>query len=101
MMITRRKIVTAIGACALGASRAGLAQTSPPAVRRIGILTPIDQPVNYPAFVDAMRRLGYEDGKNVQLLLRSAKSDYGRLPALVRELIDAQVDVIVDRKSVG
>ena len=91
MMITRRKIVTAIGACALGATRAGLAQTAQPAVRRIGVLTPIDQPVNYPVLVDALRRLGYEDGKNVQLLLRSAQSDYGRLPALARELIDAKV----------
>ena len=95
MVITRRKIVTAIGAGAFGASRMGLAQTAPPAVRRIGVLTPIDQPVNYPVLVDALRRLGYEDGKNVQLLLRSAKSDYARLPALARELIDTQVDVLV------
>ena len=100
MMITRRKIVTAIGACALGASRAGLAQTAPPAVRRIGILSPIDQPT-YPVLVDALRRLGYEDGKNAQLLLRSAKSDYGRLPALARELIDAQVEVIVAINTPG
>ena len=100
MLITRRKIVTAIGACALGASRAGLAQTAPPAMRRIGILTPIDH-ANYPVFVDALRRLGYEDGKNVQLLLRSAKSDYARLPALARELIDAQVEVIVAINTPG
>ena len=101
MTITRRKIVTAIGACALGATRAGLAQTPPPAVRRIGILSPIDQPVNYPVLVDALRRLGYEDGKNAQLLLRSAKSDYARLPALARELIDAQVEVIVAFNTPG
>ena len=100
-MITRRKIVTAIGACALGASRAGLAQTAPPALRRIGILTPIDQPVNYPVLADALRRLGYEDGKNAQLLLRSAKSDYARLPALARELIDAKVEVIVAFNTPG
>ena len=101
MMLTRRKIVTAIGACALGAARAGLAQTASPTVRRIGILMPIDQPVDYPVLVDALRRLGYEDGKNVQLLLRSAKSDYARLPALARELIDAQVEVIVAFNTPG
>ena len=94
MMLIRRKIVAAIGACALGATRAGLAQTAPPAVRRIGILTPADNPA-YPVLVDALRRLGYEDGKNAQLLLRSAKSDNARLPVLARELIDAQVEVIV------
>ena len=101
MVITRRKIVMAIGAGALGAARVGLAQTAPPVVRRIGILTPIDQPVNYPVLVDAMRRLGYEGGKNAQLLLRSAKSDYARLPALARELIDAQVEVIVAFNTPG
>ena len=100
MMITRRKIVTAIGASALGASGAGLAQTTPPAVRRIGILSPVDH-ATYPVLVDALRRLGYEDGKNVQLLLRSAKSDYARLPALARELIDAQVEVIVAINTPG
>ena len=100
MTITRRKIVTAIGACAFGASPVGLTQTAPPAVRRIGILTPVDQ-ATYPVFVDALRRLGYEDGKNAQLLLRVAKSDYGRLPALARELIDAQVEVIVAFNTPG
>ena len=100
MLITRRKIVTAIGAGAFGVSRLGLAQTAPPAVRRIGILAPIDNAL-YPVFVDALRRLGYADGKNVHLLLRSAKSDYARLPVLARELIDAKVEVIVAINTPG
>ena len=100
MLITRRKIVTAIGASALGALRVGLAQTAPPAVRRIGILAPIDNAL-YPVFVDALRRLGYEDGKNAQLLLRVAQSDYARLPALARELIEAKVEVIVAINTPG
>ena len=100
MLITRRKIVTAIGAGAFGASRMGLAQTAPPAVRRIGILAPIDNAL-YPVFVDALRRLGYEDGKNAQLLLRVAQSDYARLPALARELIEAKVEVIVAINTPG
>ena len=100
MLITRRKIVTAIGACALGASPAGLAQVTAPPMRRVGILTPVDQ-ATYPAFVEALQQLGHEDGKNVQLLLRSAKSDYARLPALARELIDAKVEVIVAINTPG
>jgi putative ABC transport system substrate-binding protein len=37
----------------------------------------------------------------VKLLIRSAKSDYGRLPALARELIDAKVEVIVAVNTPG
>ena len=99
-MISRRKVMLAFGAGVFAAPRTGFAQAAPPAVRRIGILTPIDQPT-YPVLVDALRRLGYEDGKNAQLLLRVAKSDYGRLPALARELIDAQVEVIVAFNTPG
>ena len=94
MMLTRRKIVTAIGVCAVGVSRAGRAQTARPAVRRIGILTAVDL-ATYPVFVEALQRLGYEDGKNVRLLLRSAKLDYTRLPGLARELVDEKVELIV------
>jgi putative ABC transport system substrate-binding protein len=46
-------------------------------------------------FFDELKRLGYEDGKNVTLLNRTTKSDYTLLPALTRELVDARVDVLV------
>ena len=93
-MNTRRKLVLALGTGVFAAPRVALTQATQPAMRRIGILTAIDT-VTYPVFVEALQRLGYEDGKNVQLLLRSAKSDYTRLPALARELVDARVEVIV------
>ena len=41
--------------------RLGLGRFIQPAVRRIGILTPVDQ-ATYPVLVEALRRLGYEDG---------------------------------------
>ncbi|MCX7135293.1 MAG: ABC transporter substrate-binding protein, partial [Proteobacteria bacterium] len=49
----------------------------------------------FPAFFDEMRKLGYENGKNAKFMIRSANSEYGRLPALARELVDARPDVIV------
>ena len=99
-MNARRKLVFALGTGVFAAPRIVFAQATPPAVRRIGILTPVDQ-ATYPVFVDALRRLGYEDGKNVQLLLRVAKSDYARLPVLARELVDAKVEVIVAINTPG
>ena len=99
-MNARRKLVFALGTGVFAAPRIVFARATQPAVRRIGILTPVDQ-ATYPVFVDALRRLGYEDGKNVQLLLRVAKSDYARLPVLARELVDAKVEVIVAINTPG
>ena len=83
-----------IGVGMFAAPRIGLSQAAPPVMRRIGILTPLG-PDSYRQLAGALRDLGYEDGKNVRLLLRSAESDYTRLPALARELVEAKADVIV------
>ena len=99
-MISRRKVMLAFGAGVFAAPRTGFSQAAPPAVRRIGILSSVDH-ATYPVLVDALRRLGYEEGKNAQLLLRSAQSDSKRLPALARELVDAQVEVIVAINTPG
>ena len=99
-MITRRALVIAFGASALGASVIARAQTAAPSPRLIGILMSIDV-VTFPAFFDEMRKLGYEDGKNAKFMIRSAKSDYGRLPALAGELVDARLDVIVAVNTPG
>jgi putative tryptophan/tyrosine transport system substrate-binding protein len=48
-----------------------------------------------------MRDLGYLEGHNVTIDYRWADSDYGRLPALLAELIDLKVDVIVTHGTPG
>lgn len=84
-MITRRKMLMAAGAASFAAvyatPRISLAQGAPP--RLIGVLMPVDN-ANYAVFLEGLRALGYEDGKNLRIMMRSAKSDYTRLPALVR-----------------
>jgi len=45
-------------------------------------------------FMDAMSALGYRRGKNVNYLIRNAYSDRRRLDGLVRELLDARVDLL-------
>jgi putative ABC transport system substrate-binding protein len=74
---------------------------APERVWRVGLLTPI-RPV-----VDAFRqftlpelaRLGFVEGRNLALEIRSAEGDYERLPALARELVEAKPDVIIAAAS--
>lgn len=47
------------------------------------------------AFVEGMRSLGWEDGRNIRIYWRSAESEYDRLPRLAEELVRIPVDVIV------
>jgi putative tryptophan/tyrosine transport system substrate-binding protein len=47
-----------------------------------------------PCFMDAMRELGYVEGKNVLFEFRFAEGDYKTLPALATELVGLRPDVI-------
>ena len=98
-MLTRRKAIITAGAAALIATRAGKAQVNP-RPRLIGVLMPLANPA-YPAFLERLRTLGYEDGKNIRLMIRSAESHYERLPGLARELVAAKVEVIVAINTPG
>jgi putative tryptophan/tyrosine transport system substrate-binding protein len=46
-------------------------------------------------FREALRDLGYAEGKNIQIEVRSAQTQVARLPELAAELVSSQVDVIV------
>ena len=47
------------------------------------------------AFVDGLRSLGWQDGKNIRIVWRSAEGQYSRLPQLADGLARMPVDVIV------
>ena len=47
------------------------------------------------AFQQGLRELGYVEGKNIVIELRSAEGEQGRLPALVAELVRLKIDIIV------
>jgi putative ABC transport system substrate-binding protein len=68
-------------------------------VPRIGYLvhSPLVDPPSpeRAAFLDGLRALGYEDGRNVVIEYRSARSDAEMLPFLADELVASKVDVIV------
>jgi putative ABC transport system substrate-binding protein len=63
-------------------------------VWRVGVLASANPRV-YDDTVDELRRLGYVEGKNLALELRSAEGQLERLPTLAAELVRARVDVII------
>jgi len=46
-------------------------------------------------FVERLRELGYAEGRTILIERRSAEGQLQRLPALMKELVDLRVDVIV------
>jgi putative tryptophan/tyrosine transport system substrate-binding protein len=70
-------------------------------VFRIGSLSPAGNPALEGVFLDAMRSLGYVEGKNLILERRYADNQLERLPALAAELVNLKVDVIVATGTVA
>ena len=78
---------------ALAAPRAAEAQPRGK-VWRVGILATAN-PRIYDESIDGLRRLGYVQGQNLALAIRSADGEVERLPNLAAELVLAGVDVII------
>ena len=97
--ITRFTII--LVALLLAAPLAAEAQPAGPGVRTVGVLTPHWEDPAYPVFFETLRQLGYHEGRNLRLLLRSAEWKHDRLPALAAELVAARPDVIVAMNTPG
>ena len=85
-------------------SRTGRAQSSAAKIPRIGFLglpAADSLPKRTEAFRAGLRVLGYHEGRDLIVEYRWADSDYVRLPALLAELIDLKVDVIVTHGTPG
>jgi len=67
----------------------------PAKIRRVGVLR-ADSPPNLPVetFQQAMRGLGYLEGKNIVIEYRYAEGKVDRLPNLAEELVRLNVEVI-------
>ena len=98
-MITRRRVVLALGAGALAAPLASFAQ-QPERMRRIGYM---DQaPANDPdgalwreAFIQGLRELGWIPGRNIEIEYRSASGGPNQFAAAAAEMSRLSVSVIV------
>ena len=103
-MITRRRIVLALGASALAAPFASFAQQQPTKVPRVGYLfsfTPAEGRHLWEACRQGLRELGYVEGQNIVLEPRWADGHHERLPELAAELVRLKVDVIVSAATPG
>jgi putative ABC transport system substrate-binding protein len=104
-VITRRKCLVGFGLGALAAAFPSFAQQGK--VHRIGFLavrsrsTPSNPDVIFDEFVQAMRELGYIEGKNLIIEWRFADGKYERLPGLAAELVQLKPDLIVSHTTPG
>lgn len=89
----RRQFLAATGAL-LAAPLAAWAQ-APQKIYRIGVLSQGIPQKSFVAFPALLRKLGYEEGRNVVFDYRFADHQPGRLPELAAGLAAAKVDLIV------
>src|SRR3954449_6884600 len=101
----RREFIGLIGGAStlpLGPARA----QQPKKVPRIGFLATgsLEAPetrASFDAFRQGLRELGYFDGENIFIVVRSADSKVERFPALADELAHLNVDIIVALNSLS
>jgi putative ABC transport system substrate-binding protein len=77
----------------------------PAKIPRVGFIyssrTPVDASPQFDAFTLRLRDLGYGEGKNILIERRHAEGRLDRIPALVNDLVQQQVDVIVATNNVA
>jgi putative ABC transport system substrate-binding protein len=97
-MVTRRKLLIALGAGVLVSPQISFAQEQLRKVPRIGFLARTSA-ASLSALLDAFRQglrdLGWVEGKSISIEYRYAEGQIDRLPALAADLVRLKVDVIV------
>jgi putative ABC transport system substrate-binding protein len=91
--VRRRSFITLLGGTAATWPLAARAQQAE-RMRRIGLLLVAGAEPLGP-FREAFGDLGYFEGKNIQIQVRSAQGQDRRLPQLAAELVRNRVEVIV------
>jgi putative ABC transport system substrate-binding protein len=92
-------LVLVVYSCLL--STAYLAEAQQPAKQlpRIGFISPSGSPATpsrlFDSFRQGLRDLGYVEGQNILIERRYAEGRLDRMPALVNELVQQKVDIIV------
>jgi putative ABC transport system substrate-binding protein len=87
----RREFITLLGGGAAWPFAVHAQQTK---VSRIGVLL-VSGPEPLGPFREALRDIGYVEGKNIQVEIVSAQGQPARLPTLAAELVRSKVDVII------
>lgn len=92
----RRDFIGLLGSIAVGCPTVAQAQ-APQKISRIGVLSTTWRPASpiIQSFRDGLRELGYVEGQNLAMEVRSGEGRNERLPALAAELIGLGVDLLV------
>src|SRR5437763_486405 len=90
--MNRRAFIALMGGAAAGPLAARAQQGE--RMRRIGLLL-VSGPEPLGPFREALADIGYVEGKNIQIEVRSAQGQDTRLPELAAELVRSRVDVII------
>lgn len=91
-MITRRRLIVSLSAAGLASPWGAFAQQR--RVHRLGLLH-TGNDLLLGAFLDAMRELGYVEGKTLALEVRNTRGKAELLPRMAAELVERNVDVIM------
>ena len=70
-------------------------------IHRVGILFPAGEAPGFRQLADALKALGYIEGRNITYDTRAAGRDAERLPGLARELVAKKPDVIVSAAAIA
>jgi ABC transporter substrate binding protein len=93
MTVARATLIVVIGLGLLAVPHRGSSQ--PTKSYRIGFLSNARPAARVEAFRQGLRELGYVEGRNVTIDVRSADGRVERLPELAAELVRANVDLIL------
>lgn len=101
----RRDFITLIGSAAIALPLAARAQQPEP-MRRIGILTgfrenDFESRARIKAFTDELGRLGWVQGRNIELNARFAGDAPGQMASLAQQIVAGSPDVIVVQSAPG
>lgn len=100
--MSRRQFLIALGLATVGVPYSALAQ-APSRLPTVGMLwthVPVTDP-DLDRWRKCFRELGYEEGRNLNLIVVSAEGHLDRLPALANEFISRGADVIITTNDVS
>jgi len=93
--LRRRDLIALLGGAAAWPHAARAQQAAMPVVGFLGLGSPGGTALRVSGFLKGLREIGFVEGQNVAIEYRGAAGEYDRLPALVAELVQRQVRVIV------
>ena len=97
----RREFIGLVGSATWALAARAQQVHKRPLVAWLGGSTPSAGARNHNAFLQALKEHGYEDGKTIELVRRWADGDLSRYPALAKELVALNPDVIVAAAQPG